>query len=191
MDLWGFCLSKCQRLGDNVRKVNNQTSNGFIGSFPYNIDSKSRVCIPPAFLDILDTSYKSEHRSLVVFLSLNRSIAVYPVSRYYSFLEDIKKKSILDKNMRALLTMIQGTSFIQSLDTQNRLRLNDEVLKYAGIGSKEESGIEEKASRQVYVKGFDDHMEIWAAEAWDQFIQHTTNKMEEISDQLSKSLEGK
>jgi len=177
-------------LGGGVGKVNNQTSNGFIGSSKYNLDSKSRVCIPSDFVDILDTLYKSEHRSLVVFLGLNGSIAVYPVSNYYSFLDEIKKKSILDKNMRALLTMVQGTSYIQSLDTQNRLRLNDEVLKHAGISSKPESETEEKTPREVYVKGFNDHMEIWAKDVWDKFIEKTINMVDDISDQLSKSLDG-
>lgn len=170
--------------------MNNPSSNGFIGSSKYNLDSKSRVCIPPDFVDILDTQYQSEHRSLVVFLSLNRSIAVYPIVNYYAFLDEIKRKSILDKNMRALLTMMQGTSYIQSLDTQNRLRLNDEVLKHAGISSKSESEIEDKSSRELYVKGFKDHIEIWAVDVWDKFIEETINKVDDISDQLSKSLEG-
>jgi len=167
----------------NVKTIQN---NGFIGSHPYNIDSKSRVCVHSEFIDVLDSLYKSEHRSVVTCLGLNRSIAVYPISRYYEFLESIQKESILNKNMRYLLNMILGSASIQTIDSQNRLRLSDELLKHAKISSpKEES---DKASRAVYEKGFNDRFEIWAVKEWDSFIENVRDNVDDISHNLSQSL---
>lgn len=161
---------------------------GFIGGNKYNIDSKSRVCIPPDFINLLDTMYKSEHRSVVTLISLNRSIAVYPIANYYKFLEDIQKKSILDNNMRSLLNMIQGSSSIQTMDGQNRLRLSDELLKHAKISCKD-SDSENTSTKEVYVKGFNDHFEVWAVDRWDKFIEDTIEMVDSISQNLSQTLD--
>ncbi|MBN1902058.1 hypothetical protein JW926_12110 [Candidatus Sumerlaeota bacterium] len=166
----------------------NITSIGFIGGNKYNIDSKSRVCIPPDFLDLLDTKYKSEHRSVVTLISLNRSIAVYPIANYLRFLEDIQKKSILDPDMRSLLNMIQGSSSMQTIDSQNRLRLSEELLKHAKI-SPDDTGSINTSSKAAYVKGFIDHFEIWAVDRWDKFIENTIEKVDSISKDLSKTLD--
>jgi division/cell wall cluster transcriptional repressor MraZ len=161
---------------------------GFIGGNKYNIDSKSRVCIPPDFINLLDTKYQSEHRSLVTFISLNRSIAVYPIASYFKFLEDIQQKSILDNNMRSLLNMIQGSSSIQTIDGQNRLRLSEDLLKNSKITSKD-SNSENTLTKEVYVKGFVDHFEVWAVDRWDKFIEETIEKVDSISNDLSKTLD--
>ncbi len=149
--------------------------NGFIGSFKYNLDSKKRVCFPPDFVDLLDTQYKDEHRSVVICLSLNSSIGVFPRVNYDDFLDSLQEKSILDKNMRQLITVIQGCSTPQTLDGQKRLRLTEELCKYAGI------------EKEVYVKGFGDHVEIWSTECWDNFVKTTIPRLDDISDEVSKS----
>ena len=169
-----------------MQNIPNLPSQGFLGSMKYNVDSKNRITIPPDFISILDVAYKFGHRSVITFFSLNRSIAVFPVASYDHFLQSIQKKSILDKNMRRLLTMIQGSSSVQTIDSQNRLRLSEELLKHSGIVAKKGSTGEGDA-REAYVKGFGDHIEIWAVPVWDKYIEETLEKVEDISDEVSRS----
>jgi DNA-binding transcriptional regulator/RsmH inhibitor MraZ len=168
--------------------------NGFIGSHPYNIDTKNRISVSPDFLEILDTQYKNEHRSVITCLSLKLSIAVYPQENYDHYLARLQEKSILDRNMSDLMTMIEGSSCPQTIDPQGRLRLTDELMKYAGIALKQSSGsdndveaVSSEYSRKVYVKGFRDHFEIWSKERWDMFIAETTKNLPTIQDALTRS----
>ena len=168
--------------------------NGFIGSHPYNIDTKNRISVSPDFLEILDTQYKNEHRSVITCLSLKLSIAVYPQENYDHHLAQLQEKSILDRNMSDLMTMIEGSSCPQTIDPQGRLRLTDELMKYAGIALKPPScngnngeAVSFESSREVYVKGFRDHFEIWSKERWDKFIAETTKNLPTIQDALTKS----
>jgi len=168
--------------------------NGFIGSHPYNIDSKNRISVSPDFLEILDTQYKNEHRLVITCLSLKLSIAVYPQENYDHYLAHLQEKSILDRNMSDLMTMIEGSSCPQTIDPQGRLRLTDELMKYSGIALKPPSGngnngeaVSAESSREVYVKGFRDHFEIWSKVRWDKFIAETTKNLHTIQDALTKS----
>jgi DNA-binding transcriptional regulator/RsmH inhibitor MraZ len=192
----GICGNPRYIYGDQwefwMQNIISYRNNGFLGSSKYLVDSKNRVCIPQDFIDILRVTYKHDNMSVVTFLSLNRSIAVYPISNYYAFLESIQEKSILNKNMRRLLTMIQGSTSIQTIDGQNRLKISDELVHLAGVSpkkgakkNKEDSG--KGGSKEVYVKGFGDHIEIWGKKVWDKFIEDTINSIDEISDELSSS----
>ena len=168
-----------------MQKVPKLPAIGFIGNYTYVIDSKNRVCIPPDFVDILDTRYKDYHRTVVSFISLNGSIAVYPCANYFRFLESIHQKSILDRKMRQLLTFIQGSSDVYTLDSQKRLRLKEELLLQTGILSKYESS--KSQNREVYIKGFTDHFEIWPKAKWHDFVEKTIYNMDDISDEIAKS----
>lgn len=161
----------------------------FIGTNVYTLDSKNRVPVMPDFLRVLDTEFKDEHRNVITFLSLNLSIAVYPLRNYEEYLTSLQQKSSLNRNMLKVMTMIDGTASQQVIDSQGRLRLTDELLKHAGIPPRpvdENVGDNEPAPRLVDERGFRERFEIWSPERWQHFITDTTSRIGEIQDALSQ-----
>ena len=168
---------------------------GFLGIYDYKIDSKYRLLVPPDFIDLLKTEYQDEHLSLILCLSLELSISAFPHRNYDEYLSYLQQRSLLDRNMRAVITMTRGTSSPQTLDSQNRIKIHEELLSLAGIipPSEFEEGegtIDPDASpvpysKEVYIKGFGDHFEIWAKHRWNKFILKTSRNLDAISDKLS------
>jgi len=161
----------------------------FVGYNAYTLDSKNRAPVFPDFLRVLDTAFKDEHRNVIISLSLNLSIAVYPIRIFEEFLTTLQEKSLLNRNMLKVMTMIEGTAYQQVVDSQGRLRLNEEVLTYAGIPPRpveEKGGANVTISRLIDERGFRTRFEIWSPERWKNFIAETTSKIDEIKDALSK-----
>lgn len=156
-------------------KSNATVNTAFFGSYKYNVDSKKRVCFPPDYVKILDTMYKDENRTLIVGLCLNGTVGVYPVKNYKAFLDQFKKEPVLDQNMMDLLNVVQGCTTVQTLDSQKRFRLSDELCGYAGI------------TKEVYLKGFDDHVEVWDKERWENYAKTTIPRLRDIANQAHKS----
>lgn len=177
------------RVGTVSENFPEKISVGFVGHNVYTLDSKNRVPVLPDFLRVLDSEYKDEHRNVITFLSLNLSIAIYPLRNYQQYLASLQEKSMLNRNMLAVMTMIEGSASQQVIDSQGRLRLTDELLKYAGISPRpvdENSKSGEPVTRYIEERGFRNRFEIWSPERWHKFITDTTSNLSVIQDALSK-----
>ncbi len=152
------------------------SSSGFIGNFPLTIDNKLRVNIPAKFRDVLTREYGDEGLEVVITISLDKSIAVFPNRNYRKFLQeldsDLANSSNLEK--RQFKKTFTGCAVIETLDKQNRIRLNTFLTNYAGL------------DREVYIIGFNDYMEIWDRKKWDEFIARQIPKLAETLEQSSK-----
>jgi MraZ protein len=153
------------------------SSSGFIGNFPLTVDEKLRVNIPAKFRDILIREYGDEGLEVVITISLDKSIAVFPIRNYKNFLQELDAELASASNVvrRQFKKVFTGCAIMDTLDKQNRIRLNTFLTKYAEL------------DREVYVIGFNDYMEIWDRKKWDEFIAHQVPKLADTLEQSSKS----
>jgi MraZ protein len=146
----------------------------FVGSFAQIVDSKNRISIPQRFRDVLNREYGDEDLRVMTTITLDRNIAVFPISNFYKFLdtvdEDIPAEQRHKKRHRRMV--FEGCSDTDRLDNQNRVRINPMLLKHAGI------------KRDIYVIGFTDRIEVWDRQKWDQFIE---SQIQSLPDTLSES----
>lgn len=153
------------------------TSSGFIGNFPLTVDEKLRVNIPAKFRDVLIREYGDEGLEVVITISLDKSIAVFPIRNYRKFLQELDAELATSPNLtrRQFKKIFTGCAINDTLDKQNRVRLNTFLTKYAEL------------DREVYVIGFNDYMEIWDRKKWDEFIARQIPKLADTLEQASKS----
>ena len=151
-------------------------SSGFIGNFPLTIDEKLRVNIPAKFRDVLIREYGDEGLEVVITISLDKSVAVFPIRNYRKFLQELDSELANSSNLkrRQFKKIFTGCAIMDTLDKQNRIRLNTFLTNYAEL------------DREVYVIGFNDYMEIWDRKKWDEFIDREIPKLADTLEQSSK-----
>ncbi|MCD6386314.1 hypothetical protein J7M23_11125 [Candidatus Sumerlaeota bacterium] len=130
----------------------------FIGNFLMNIDQKNRVVIPPLFRDILNTHYADDNNTVIITISMEKTIAVYPMSSFDKFIEKLMEKPQLKSKVRGLTNAVSMSSTPQKIDRAGKIALNNFLMTKAGL------------KKEVYVVGCVDHFEIWAKERFEEYI---------------------
>jgi transcriptional regulator MraZ len=151
---------------DELRKC------GFVGSTRYKKGSKNRVCFPPEFVDTLKNEFKDDKGRVIVCINAKFNICIFPESEYFKWLDSFKAEPLHNDDKADTVDFIKGCAIRQKLDVQNRIRLSEELCDYASI------------DKEVYVKGYDNHVEVWAKECWDKFVKST---MLQIKNNAKKS----
>jgi MraZ protein len=134
---------------------------GCIGNFAQIVDSKNRISIPQRFRDKLMLLEGNDKITVVVTLTMDKNIVVLPTRNYSQYLETVNEDLPLDQPHKRRLRRLafEASSDIDSLDNQNRIRINPRLLEYAGI------------KRDIYIIGFTDRIEVWDRAKYDLFIQ--------------------
>ena len=136
------------------------------GEYEHRLDSKNRLFIPTR----LRESIYPERDGLGFFLVLgpNKILGIYP-DEYYRRLALGAEPSLVPS---AELVDFERVTFALAshldLDLSNRLTLPTKMVERAGIG------------RDVVVIGAKDHMEVWDAKVWAQYLAGQLDKHEEL-----------
>ena len=118
----------------------------FTGEFRYTIDAKGRVNIPAKFRKALP---ETSEDTFVVTRGLDKNIMAYSLDKWRSIEEELLKLSPRLPEHRAYKR--QATRFASALkfDSQGRVAIPANLLKYAGI------------RKDVVIIGMIDEIEIW------------------------------
>jgi MraZ protein len=128
----------------------------YVGEFHHTCDDQGRVNIPSKFRDIL----KLEESTLLIALKgFERCVALVPASDWANYQAWITSRRIeADREGRFFRrALLRGSEHLQP-DGQGRVQLNKTLRAYAGI------------ERDVVVYGVGAHIEIWAAEHFDEYM---------------------
>jgi MraZ protein len=147
---------------------------GFIGLFAQVADSKNRISIPQRFRDILLLEYREDNLSVVITLTMDKNIAIYPTCHYYKYLDTVDEDIPQDQRhkRRHRRMAFEALSDTDTLDNQNRIRINPKLLECAGI------------KRDIYIVGFTDRIEVWDRAKYDRFIQ---SQIQSLPDTLGEA----
>ncbi len=115
-----------------VGNYGGSVKNRFIGSFEYSIDSKGRVNVPSRFRKSL--SEDSEDTFVVCYAPDNR-LRAYPLDEWVHIEERYAKLPPTPKNIN-FLRAIHQTMSESTLDSQGRVTLTPQQMKYAKIDKK-------------------------------------------------------
>ncbi len=146
------------------------------GEYEHRLDSKNRLFIPTR----LRESIYPDRDGLGFFLVLgpNKVLGLYP-DEYYRRLALGAEPGLVPS---AELVDFERVTFALAchldLDPSNRLTLPPKMIERAGIG------------RDVVVIGAKDHMEIWDAKVWAQYLAERLDKHEELLE-LGREAEAK
>jgi MraZ protein len=137
----------------------------FIGEFAHALDQKGRLAVPAKFRP----RFKE---GAVVTRWLERSLAVFPRARFAELQERVSRLPISDRRAREFSRFLMSGAHEDEPDAQGRIGIPLHLRQHAGI--RDES----------IVVGANDHLEIWAPDAWRTYIQHTESSIEEHLENL-------
>ena len=120
----------------------------FFGEYPYKVDEKGRVPLPPKF--------RRQMREGVILAKGmgEKCIAVYPVAEWKRLSDSLAAKAVTPANLRKLNRAIFGSAFSTSFDGQGRITLPFPLREYAGIGD------------TAIVVGANNCVELWCEGEW-------------------------
>ena len=137
----------------------------FFGEYPYKVDEKGRVPLPPKF--------RRQMREGVILAKGmgEKCIAVYPVAEWKRLSDSLATKAVTPANLRKLNRAIFGSAFSTSFDGQGRITLPYPLREYAGIGD------------TAIVVGANNCIELWCEGEW----QAEKTSAEEQASQIIES----
>lgn len=106
--------------------------NRFIGSYEYSIDSKGRVNVPARFRKSLSEDAED---TFVICFAPDQRLRAYPLDEWARIEERYSKLKPTPKNLK-FLRAIHQTMSESVLDSQGRITLTPQQLKYSGIDKK-------------------------------------------------------
>ncbi len=120
----------------------------FIGEYPYKVDEKGRVPLPPRF--------RRELKEGVVLAKGmgEKCITVYPAREWKRLADKLAERTVTPANLRKLNRALFGSAFSASFDGQGRIKLPDTLRAYAEIGD------------TAIVIGANARVELWSEGAW-------------------------
>jgi len=120
----------------------------FFGEYPYKVDEKGRVPLPPKFR-------RQMREGVILTRGMGeKCIAVYPIAEWKRLSDSLAAKAVTPANLRKLNRAIFGSAFDASLDGQGRVTLPFPLREYAGIGD------------TAIVVGANNFIELWCEGEW-------------------------
>lgn len=126
----------------------------FLGTYTPKLDDKGRLTLPAKFRDELAGG-------LMVTKGQDHSLAVYPREAFAQRARKAAAVSRTNPEARAFIRNLAASADEQRPDGQGRITLSASHREYAGL------------KKECVVIGSVDFLEIWDAEAWQEYQQET------------------
>lgn len=136
----------------------------FFGEFPYKVDEKGRVPLPPKFR-------REMKEGVILTRGVEKCITVYPVAEWKRLSESLAARVVNPANGRRLNRAIFGSAFSASFDGQGRMTLPFPLRQYAEIGD------------TLIVVGANNYVEVWSEDEW-------KTEKQSADEQASQIIEG-
>ena len=126
----------------------------FLGTHFPKLDEKGRIILPAKFREPLTDG-------LVLTKGQDHCLVVWPRAEFDSYAADLRASAQANARVRALTRVFFSSAYDESLDRQGRLTVPPVLRDYASL------------DRELTVVGADNRIEIWAADAWENYLsQH-------------------
>jgi MraZ protein len=142
----------------------------FLGTYTPKLDDKGRLTLPAKFRDALAGG-------LMVTKSQDRSLAVYPRAEFESMIIELDDKARRGSPQeRAYVRNLAAGTDEQHPDAQGRITLSAEHRRYANL------------SRECVVTGSIRFLEIWDAQAWQEYQETHEENFSAASDDTLRDI---
>ena len=136
----------------------------FLGTYTPRLDEKGRLTLPAKFRDALAGG-------LMVTKSQDHSLAVYPRPEFEQMARRAAQTSRSKPDARAYLRNLAAGTDEQHPDSQGRITLSADHRRYANL------------SKDCVVIGAVDFLEIWDAQAWQEYQETHEENFSAASDE--------
>lgn len=137
----------------------------FLGTHAPRLDDKARLVLPAKFREGFADG-------LVMAKGQDRSIVVWPAAEFAAHAERLNEASRSDAQVRAYRRVLFSGAFDDVPDKQGRVTVPAALREYAGL------------DREVVVVGNGTTVEIWAAPAWENYLNNQEDAYSDISEEV-------
>jgi MraZ protein len=137
------------------------------GQFSRLVDEKLRIAIPKRFREAMKC-----HDSGVLYITpgTDRSLEIYSEEAFSSLGERLAQTSPTRQDVRAFSRLFYAQAQQAEIDKQGRLRIPPELAQLARL------------DKEVVLLGVQNHLELWAADQWKQYIAEKQAHYDEIAE---------
>ena len=136
-----------------------------IGEYHHNIDEKGRLIIPAKFREEIGNSF-------VVTKGLDGCLFVYSLVEWEKIVNKLKTLPFTKKDSRVFSRFFLASATVCEFDRQGRINLMNSLTLYAGL------------KKECAIIGVNDRLEIWALDCYDNLMQDSFDKLDEIAENL-------
>ncbi len=137
----------------------------FIGEYRHNLDVKGRLAIPANFRDALGLHFYAA-------VGLDKCVSLYTEEQFSLLYEQLLAYPDTKKNSRSLMQQIMGQAGKCEPDSQGRVMLPANLIRYAGL------------QKDCAVVGVGNHVEIWDGSIWEERSEETLSNLSDIAENL-------
>lgn len=136
------------------------------GTWPRSLDDKGRLAVPKRVRYELGGEILTE-----IFIApwTDKSLALFTTSSFESLAERFKSSS--KTGVRNYMRLFYARADRGDLDKQGRVRIPDRLREFAELDQK------------VVLLGVSDHLEVWDATRWDEYVAKLNPQFDEIAEQ--------
>ncbi len=117
------------------------------GEFPYSVDDKGRVIIPPQFRDFVEDG-------MVVTRGLEKCLYIFPTRKWQELEEQLENLPVTDTASRKFTRYFYSGAFKAKIDAAGRITLPNTLRTFAGL------------ENSVMIAGTPNHLEVWDEGLW-------------------------
>jgi len=137
----------------------------FKGTYRHRIDPKGRLPVPAAFRRALGAVGAEG----LVATPLDQCLAVYPLAEWRRLEAQLRQLPSFSRDVKALTRLLTSRAVDCPLDVQGRILLPAALRAGARLAG------------EVTVVGVLDRFELWAPEAWDDFVRTSERLLDDVA----------
>ncbi|MBN1910845.1 MAG: division/cell wall cluster transcriptional repressor MraZ [Pirellulales bacterium] len=137
------------------------------GTYLRTLDEKLRVTVPRAFREAI--KYRPGEL-LYIAPGMDGSLGIYTEASFARLAERLSATSPTAQHVRAFSRLFFARAHRQELSSQGRFRIAPELAELAQI------------KREVVLLGVQDHIELWASDRWQTYLDDRLAHYDEIAE---------
>ncbi|MFC4454928.1 division/cell wall cluster transcriptional repressor MraZ [Deinococcus sonorensis] len=122
------------------------------GEYPYSIDDKGRVVVPPAFREFVEDG-------MILTRGMEGCLYIFPLAAWKRVEEQLETLPLTDPGSRAFVRFFYSGASKSRLDNQSRVSVPQPLRTFADLNT------------EVVVAGAPGRLELWNPARWDAAIQ--------------------
>lgn len=139
----------------------------FIGEYPYSIDDKKRLAVPPKFRQVLG-------KKAVITRGLDQCLFLYPTKEWGSLAKKLAQLPLSQADARGFARLMLTGAMEVGLDNLGRILVPDYLKSYALL------------KKKVIIAGVYNRIEVWDEIKWQQYKKKTENTVGDIAERLKE-----
>ena len=139
-----------------------------MGEYHHTIDDKNRLVIPSKFRTLLGENF-------IVTRGLDKCLFVYSLAEWTKIVDKLKTLPFTQQNARNFNRFFLSGAANCEFDRSGRVCIPNPLTEYA------------KITKDCVNIGVSDRLEIWAKEAWDEFLNNNEDQLSDIAENLFAS----